>query len=107
MSNAKEYSGDSAWEAYAKSYDQILPLIPFYQDAVKRHVKCFVEAGAMTVVDIGAATGNVAFRLSARQVDVTAIDFSPAMVRRMEDKKANGTAARVTAIQMNAECLSP
>jgi ubiquinone/menaquinone biosynthesis C-methylase UbiE len=74
------------WEAYAFSYDRILPKLSFYREVINRHIQAVLSHNAETVLDIGAGTGNVAIPLLRKGCTVYAIDFSRAMLDQMRSK---------------------
>src|SRR4029078_6899680 len=77
---------EEVWASYAASYDRILPILPFYQEAVRRHVEALTGAGIRRGIDVGSGTGNVAVHLASRGVEVTAVDLSGAMLDRLQRK---------------------
>jgi ubiquinone/menaquinone biosynthesis C-methylase UbiE len=97
---------DQFWRSYAKSYDRILPLVPFYQQAVGRHVSAIVESGARRVLDLGCGTGNVAAPLAVAGMHVVAVDKCSAMLERLQVKALGYEVAdRVTVVDQDAHTL--
>jgi SAM-dependent methyltransferase len=94
MSWCRIPADEQVWEAYAESYDHILPILPFYQEAVRRHVNRLTGASIQRVIDVGAGTGNVAVQLAPRGVEVTAIDISRAMLDQLRGKKRSARPPR-------------
>lgn len=94
-----------AWELYAQSYDRILPVLPFYQDAVDRHVQALKESGAELILDAGAGTGNVTIKLLELGISVVALDSSPPMLQRLEAKLKNANIKNAVVQNENVECL--
>src|SRR6185369_2568810 len=86
---------EQVWASYAESYDHILPILPFYQEAVRRHVEALSGARIRSVIDVGAGTGNVAVHLASRGVNVTAMDVSGAMLDRLRGKIPAGLPAGI------------
>ena len=77
---------EAFWDEYARSYDRILPLMPFYQLALERHLSAISAILPKHVLDIGAGTGNVAIPLAQAGCAVTLVDPSPAMLSRAARK---------------------
>src|SRR5215472_14784934 len=100
MSSPPIPSSEEIWEAYAESYDHILPILPFYQEAVRRHVSALTAASIRRVIDVGAGTGNVAVQLASRGVEVTAMDISSAMLAQLRRKKSC-RAARIEIVEQD------
>src|SRR5262249_30169395 len=69
---------------YAEVYDKILPLLPNYSEAVKRHVTLL--AGASHVLDLGAGTGNVALEVLKAGAKIFAIDINHRMLNELSRK---------------------
>jgi ubiquinone/menaquinone biosynthesis C-methylase UbiE len=95
-----------AWQSYARSYDQILPVLPFYQEVVARHVAALLQPDVRRVIDIGAGTGNVATDLIANGVHVTAVDHSPAMLERLRAKVPPASRDLLCCVETDAASLS-
>jgi len=93
------------WESYACSYDRVLPLLPYYQEAVARHVAAMIHPDVRRVLDVGAGTGNVSLELCKAEREVTAIDLSRAMLEQLVRKVPEGARSRVTVSEQNAENL--
>lgn len=93
------------WSDYALSYDQILLLMPYYQEVLQRHARCLIGGGCRRVLDLGAGTGNETACLLAGQLEVVAVDLSRAMLRRLQGKFADEIGRRLTVIEGNAENL--
>jgi ubiquinone/menaquinone biosynthesis C-methylase UbiE len=99
-------SDEQVWAAYAQSYDHILPILPFYQEAVRRHVEALTGAGILRVIDVGAGTGNVAVHLASHGVEVTAMDASGAMLDQLRRKKQTGLSGRIEIVEQDAHLLN-
>jgi SAM-dependent methyltransferase len=56
-------------------------------------------AGRAAALDLGAGTGNIALKLAARGLDVTAVDLSPEMLSRLEARAPE----RITAEASDAD----
>ena len=97
---------EEVWASYAASYDRILPILPFYQEAVRRHVEALTGAGIRRVIDVGSGTGNVAVHLASRGVEVTAVDLSGAMLDRLQRKIQTGLPGRIEIVQQDAHLLN-
>ena len=97
---------EQVWASYAESYDHILPILPFYQEAVRRHVEALTGAGIRRVIDVGAGTGNVAVHLASRGVEVTAMDVSGAMLDRLRGKIQTGLPGRIEIVEQDAHLLN-
>ncbi len=54
------------------------------------------------VLEIGCGTGAVTARMTARGLDVTAVDQSPEMIERARERLAQGTVGDVTFIEQTA-----
>src|SRR6185369_10368272 len=96
---------EQVWASYAESYDRILPILPFYQEAVRRHVEALTGAGIRKVIDVGAGTGNVAVPLASRGVEVTAVDLSNAMLDQLRGKIQSGLPGRIEIVEQDAHLL--
>jgi len=84
---------DAPWESYAWSYDEILPRLSFYSEVCDRHVSALMANtgngnGALSILDLGAGTGNVAERLVQQGCRVHAVDSSHAMLGKLSDKRS-------------------
>jgi len=99
---------EQVWASYAESYDHILPILPFYQEAVRRHVEALTVGGIRSVIDVGAGTGNVAIHLASRGVHVTAMDVSRAMLDPLRGKMKiqTGLAAGIEIVEQDAHLLN-
>jgi ubiquinone/menaquinone biosynthesis C-methylase UbiE len=97
---------EQVWASYAESYDHILPILPFYQEAVRRHVEALSGARIRSVIDVGAGTGNVAVHLASRGVNVTAMDVSGAMLDRLRGKIPAGLPAGIQIVEQDAHLLN-
>ena len=105
MSSRCIQADEQVWTSYAESYDHILPILPFYQEAVRRHVEAFTSAGLRDVIDVGAGTGNVTIHLASRGVNVTAMDVSGAMLDRLRGKIQTGLPGRIEIVEQDAQLL--
>jgi ubiquinone/menaquinone biosynthesis C-methylase UbiE len=108
MSSHCILADEQVWASYAESYDHILPILPFYQEAVRRHVEALTGAGIRSVIDVGAGTGNVAVHLASRGVEVTAVDLSNAMLDRLRAKMKmqTGLPGRIEIVEQDAHLLN-
>ena len=93
------------WEEYAVSYDRVLPLMPYYQEVVRRHVATFSSAGDPHIIEVGAGTGNVVVPLLQAGLRVTAVDTSRAMLDRLRAKVQGPLRERLTILEQDAEYL--
>ncbi|NOT01176.1 MAG: methyltransferase domain-containing protein [Phycisphaerales bacterium] len=99
---------EKAWHDYARSYDRVLPELPFYREVVDRHV-AYLTDGALPsrgrILDLGAGTGNVAIRLMQAGWNVTAVDASWSMLEHLRKKVPANGPPRMEILQRQAECL--
>lgn len=73
------------WQTYAYLYDGLLDLFT-YRDMIEQ-VADLSDCCGLTVLDVGAGTGNVCVALvKAGAARVIAVDFSTNMLRRAQDK---------------------
>lgn len=105
MPDLDEYDRRQAWKLYALSYDRVLPRLPFYQEAVRRHVAVMSRPEIQDVIDVGAGTGNVTVELLERGRRVTAVDLSPEMLDKLREKTV-GHSQNLTILERNAQDLS-
>lgn len=94
------------WQMYARSYDRILPILPFYQEVVSRHVSALSKPGIRRVIDVGAGTGNVAIKLAANGLDVVAVDNCREMLDQLRAKTGADILGVVTMVEHDAASLS-
>ena len=106
MSDLGEHDQAKVWENYALSYDQILPILPFYQEVIGRHVSGLLQPGILRIIDIGAGTGNAAAELIANGVHVTAVDNSHSMLERLKEKIPTASLNLLSCVEQDAETLS-
>ena len=93
------------WESYARSYDRILTLMPYYQEVVARHRSALRDSGAGPVIDLGAGTGNLVAQLVGAGVEVVAVDSSRAMLDRLRAKFRDHSGPGLKVIEASAERL--
>jgi|SRR5215469_4099381 len=105
MSSPTRQLDEDVWEVYAQSYDSVLSILPFYLEAVNRHVAALSIHGARNVIDVGAGTGNVAIQLALRGMAVTAIDISDGMLKQLRSKAKDCSPGRLEVIEQDAQCL--
>ena len=102
----ERWNHELMWEAYAVSYDRVLPRLHFYRELVETHVSTILAADAKTVLDLGAGTGNVTIPLLNSDCMVTAVDLGQAMLDHLRSKvQEEHQHDRLTQIQDNAESL--
>jgi ubiquinone/menaquinone biosynthesis C-methylase UbiE len=94
------------WQTYARSYDRILPILPFYQEVVSRHVSALSKPGIRRVIDVGAGTGNVAIKLATNGLDVVAMDNCREMLDQLRNKTRVDIPGVVTMVEHDAASLS-
>ena len=102
---SREHRRQLTWESYAVSYDRVLPLLPFYQEVVKRHVESMSAPDIENILDLGAGTGNVTVELLKINRKVTALDLSRAMLAKLRTKVLGKHADQLTIMEQNAEFL--
>lgn len=102
---SKERRRQLTWDFYAVSYDRVLPLLPFYKEVVKRHVKAMSAPNINNVLDLGAGTGNVTIELLRANRNVVAVDLSRAMLEKLRTKVGNEHNRQLTVVEQNAEFL--
>ena len=104
-------AAEQMWALYASSYDQILLRLPYYTDALARHLKHLDACGAYgssetaTVLDFGAGTGNMTMRLVERGVPVIAVDQSPGMLAKLTEKLSTQVAQHSTDQQADVRVI--
>jgi ubiquinone/menaquinone biosynthesis C-methylase UbiE len=95
------------WETYARSYDRVLLLMPYYQEVQERHFQALFGSPDGPLIDLGAGTGNLVEKLMTAGRTVTAVDSGRAMLNRLrrkvrfEDNDGN----LLTVLEANAEHL--
>jgi ubiquinone/menaquinone biosynthesis C-methylase UbiE len=94
------------WEAYALSYDRILPKLSFYKEVIKRHIRTIVESEAKKIIDVGAGTGNVAIPLLKSGCIVYAVDLSRAMLDHLRLKTSKRYEENLFVIEQDAANLN-
>lgn len=93
------------WDVYARSYDSILPRLPFYQEAVRRHLDAMMLPHVASVLDVGAGTGNVTVALARAGRMVTAVELNRSMADRLNGKVSSSISKNVVVLEQNAESL--
>ena len=93
------------WEAYALSYDRILPKLSFYKKVLKRHIRTLGESKAQKIIDVGAGTGNVALPLLKNGCIVYAIDLSRAMLDQLRLKALKRNEENLFILEQDAAYL--
>jgi len=95
------------WDTYAWSYDRVLPLVPYYQDVLERHVSVMTSCPDGPVMDLGGGTGNLAERLILADRSVTVVDNSRAMLDKLHSKQvlASAIGTRLTVVEARAQSL--
>ncbi len=94
-------SHENLWEVYAAAYDRVLPRLTFYTDALQRHCNFLQRPESREILDIGAGTGLQAEKLLAWGKQVTAVEVTHAMLRRLR-QRARG---RARILEQSAEHL--
>jgi ubiquinone/menaquinone biosynthesis C-methylase UbiE len=97
---------DEVWTSYAKSYDRILPVLPFYQEVPARHIDAMCHGSIRKIIDIGTGTGNVAMPLAIKGLSVTAIDNNPEMLRYLLSKSQLSRVSSISIVNRDASDLS-
>ncbi len=93
------------WREYATSYDEILPRLSFYREAVRRHVTALKKSTVRGALDVGAGTGNVAVRVASRERRVMAVDLSTDMLAHLGTKRGARNVNRINADGANLRFL--
>jgi ubiquinone/menaquinone biosynthesis C-methylase UbiE len=97
-------STETLWDLYARSYDNILSLMEYYQEVLRRHIS-FLDAPEIdNIIDLGAGTGTVALKLAGRGHHVVAVDSSGAMLDRLKAKReaSNGRSSELSVELFNS-----
>lgn len=100
-----EWENRIDWEVYAVSYDRVLPIMPFYQEVVSRHIDAMSAPGVLDVLDVGAGTGNVALPLLQAGRRVAAVDRSRAMIEKLSVRFSGDELGKLMVVEQNAESL--
>lgn len=103
MSEIEYQEHQRSWRSYARSYDEILPVLPFYKEVVERHVAAMTAPEVHRVLDVGAGTGNVAIPVLRTGRHVTAIDLRPDMLDRLRAKIPRELDSQIDVIELNAQ----
>lgn len=83
------------WERIAPTYD--LGALPTRVPAVLERVRALVPSGT-SLLDVGAGTGAFTLPLAQTATRITALDYSPAMLRILRQKLADAAACNVRAV---------
>jgi len=98
-------STETLWDSYARSYDNILSLMEYYQEVLRRHILFLNDPEINNVIDLGAGTGTVALELAGRGQHVVAVDSSAAMLGRLEAKLGASNGRSIELSNSSAEDL--
>ncbi len=98
---SKGYSTPEFWDGRAEEYYQ------GHEEESKQEaeqtVDLFEQRGCVfdraRVLDIGCGPGTLSFSLAARGAVVTALDFSPGMLKRLTDEMPSGLERNITVVQ--------
>ncbi len=93
---------DKLWGVYSASYDRVLLSFPPYQKLIA-DVIAVVPGSDLSVIDLGAGTGNVTAALLAAGQTVTAVENNQGMLDRLRSKKL--PRERLTVVKSSAESL--
>jgi ubiquinone/menaquinone biosynthesis C-methylase UbiE len=77
---------DFVFAKYAEAYDAVLCELPNYRGAIEQHCTLSAPRASMTMLDIGAGTGNLTVRFLEAGAHVTAVDRSPEMLHILARK---------------------
>lgn len=81
------------WDKRVDSWDH--EGVPGLDKVVAAIVSATEAAPGMSAVDLGCGSGQVSIPLAERGVQVTAVDVSPQMVQRLQERVAGGEAEQV------------
>ena len=90
------------WEAYAFSYDRVLPKLSFYQEALERHINTLSQYNVKKIIDIGCGTGNVTIPLLSSGCKVYAVDLSRAMLDHLRTKASDSYREKLFVFEQDA-----
>jgi ubiquinone/menaquinone biosynthesis C-methylase UbiE len=85
---------DLVFEKYARAYDAILLKLPHYTNVIKKHCELLAPRESLSILDVGAGTGNITLPLLEKGARVTALDRSAAMLRYLNAKCSNNDLRR-------------
>lgn len=77
---------DLLFSRYATAYDTVLPELANYAETVAAHCELLKPAPGRTILDLGAGTGNVTYRLLEKGATITAVDRNATMLERLHAK---------------------
>jgi len=96
---------DILFSRYAEAYDAVLPALPNYAEVVAEHCTRMAPGPGRKLLDLGAGTGNVTFRLLEAGASVTAVDRNRKMLDKLQEK-CSAHEDRLTVLQRDAADLS-
>jgi SAM-dependent methyltransferase len=103
------YAGRRVWDRMAASYGRWRNRAGEKDAAAEKLASDLSARGlfreGMRVLDVGCGTGRLAATLAARGAEVTALDFSPAMLARLEEELPAGLAVSVQTVEADWEEL--
>lgn len=98
-------NSDKMWSVYSAAYDHVLLEFPPYRTLIE-DVIAVVPKGNLSVVDLGAGTGNVTRALVDRGHRVTAVESNLGMLDRLDEKRFDNLRVKIIKCAMeHLECL--
>jgi ubiquinone/menaquinone biosynthesis C-methylase UbiE len=98
-------STETLWDSYARSYDNVLSLMEYYQEVLHRHISFLSAPEINSIIDLGAGTGTVALVLARQGHHVVAVDNSAAMLDRLKSKLGASNGRSIELSNSSAEDL--
>jgi ubiquinone/menaquinone biosynthesis C-methylase UbiE len=102
----EQINADKMWSIYSASYDRVLLKFPPYKTLIE-DVIAVVPKGNLSVVDLGAGTGNVTRALLDRGHRVTAIESNLGMLDQLAEKNFDEKRVKVIKCAMqHLDCIN-
>jgi ubiquinone/menaquinone biosynthesis C-methylase UbiE len=92
--DAAAVSAAREWDARVQNWEEVAEL-PVFQRLAERVVELAAPRSNDVVVDLGAGTGLLTLALAARVETVIAVDASPAMLGRLDERARQANAANI------------